>query len=151
MSKKKIKDLTNNEIFTMCDNYPVCGKCPLNDKESVMNCLGFHLVNKNEIPEHLKHKLYEDIEVEEIKEQEEQKIFKEFEELGYHIHYFYDDKGIITAKRITKYISSKKDNGYQLEIYCSFKDKTYSSNFILDMQLHQLLHKLFEIWGWFDE
>lgn len=82
----------------------------------------------------------------------EQEVFKEWHKLGYHIHHFYDnDTGIIKAKRVTKYIPSKKDNGFQLEIYCDFNSKTYSCNFNMTMQEHQLLHKLFELWGWFDE
>lgn len=79
-----------------------------------------------------------------IIEQEEQKIFKEFEELGYKkrsskFHYLYlrrfDEDGLIDE-----------------EIIINLRDKKYDKRYnFLTLQEHQLLHKLFELYGWFDE
>ena len=78
-----------------------------------------------------------------IIEQEEQKILKEFEELGYEC--IINDKYFLElrAKRICNLIHiSKKYKWYG----------TDSEDILqIGMQEHQLLHKLFELWGWFDE
>lgn len=81
-----------------------------------------------------------------IREQEEQKIFKEFEELGYEID---EIKGynICLYKYYEKY-----DEDYAIII--DLKNKCYyceCMDVVIDMKIHQLLHKLFKLWGWFDE
>lgn len=78
------------------------------------------------------------------KHQQEQEIFKEFEKLGYEI---YQEKNYIAIKNKAK----------KTEITIKFNGKYYfkrnDDNFweIITFQEHQLLHRLFEIWGWFDE
>lgn len=78
-------------------------------------------------------------------EQEEQKIFKEFEEKGWKYKfadYGYGINQLIFRKPTKEYI-------YHITIY--LKEHTYYFDFGLDAEIHQLLHKLFELWGWFDE
>ena len=80
-------------------------------------------------------------------EQEEQKIFKEFEELGYGIERNTDISEIyLTNKRADcKIVINKfKETYYVREFY------TNEYQMLLQKE-HQLLHKLFELWGWFDE
>lgn len=67
----------------------------------------------------------------------EQDIFKEFEELGYHI-----TKGLNSIK----FYNNK--NSKKIMIW---NDKTYIANAFFTIKEHQLLHRLFEIWGWVDE
>lgn len=77
-----------------------------------------------------------------IIEQEEQKIFKEFEENGWSWSYK------------TKYLIyfSRNNIKYRLFEHIMIKEeKTYFTDWDIDMKTHQLLHKLFELWGWFDE
>lgn len=80
-----------------------------------------------------------------IKEQQEQEIFKQIKELGYGIK-----EGLFDSDRyiLCIYEGIGKDS-LTLIIW---KDKTYScSDNAIPLKLHQLLHKLFEIWGFFDE
>ena len=72
-----------------------------------------------------------------IRKQEEQKIFKEFEKLDWVIDDEYD---CVIFRQYFSY-----------EILINKEDMTYRSNISLNMKEHQLLHKLFELWGWFDE
>ena len=73
-----------------------------------------------------------------IKEQEEQKIFKELEELGYEI-----DQCIIMG------LSQVCIENDWLEIVIYKTDKTYRVwRGSVPMKIHQLLHRLFKIWGW---
>lgn len=82
-----------------------------------------------------------------IKEQEKQKIFKEFEELGYKIQ-----KSVMGFNNII-YISNIENMS---TIVIDTKNKLYSKHYTISfdssmpitLQEHQLLHKLFEIWGW---
>lgn len=83
-----------------------------------------------------------------IKEQEEQKIFKEFEELGYEIverntdiSEIYLTNKIVDCKIV---INKFKKNYYVREFY------TPEYQTVL-LNEHQLLHRLFTIWGWFNE
>lgn len=76
-----------------------------------------------------------------IIEQEEQKIFKEFEELGYRVCYNKNDFNILALY-----------NDKQGSTINVFEDKTYNCSYTdITLKEHQLLHKLFELWGWFDE
>lgn len=81
------------------------------------------------------------------KEQKEQKIFKEFEKFGYEIKINNDD--------VLQFIVKEED--INLKINKKFKkyEKFYYGGIIvsehIDLEEHQLLHKLFSIWGWFDE
>lgn len=78
-----------------------------------------------------------------IKEQEEQKIFKELENKGYEIHKI-EGYNICLYKYYEKY-----DEEYAIII--DLKNKCYyceSMDVVIDMKIHQLLHQLFEIWGW---
>ena len=88
-------------------------------------------------------KQYESPTLEEVK--------KEWEELGWYWHYFYNENGIANKYRITKYVPSRKRDGsgdYQLEIYLCNNTKTFNINFNMDMQEHQLLTKTFKALGW---
>lgn len=71
-----------------------------------------------------------------IKEQEEQKVLKEFEELGYEYEKIF----------CIQIINEKKGT----EIYLTEECKGYIVKGHLNMQEHQLLHKLFELWGWLE-
>lgn len=77
----------------------------------------------------------------------EQEVFDEFEELGYKIKINNDD--------VLQFIV--KDEDVVLEINKKFKEyKEFCYCGILlpeniTLKEHQLLHKLFSIWGWFDE
>ena len=76
---------------------------------------------------------------------------KEWEDLGWNWHYFYNENGIWNKYRITKYVPSRKrdDSGdYQLEIYLCDNTKTFNINFDMDMQEYQLLTKTFKALGW---
>lgn len=82
-----------------------------------------------------------------IREQEEQKIFKEFEELGYEIERNTDISEIyLTNKKADcKIVIDKFKRFYYIREFYSTEYQT------LLLQEHSLLHKLFELWGWFDE
>ncbi len=80
-----------------------------------------------------------------------EEVQKEWEELGWYWHYFYNENGIANKYRITKYVPSRKRDGsgdYQLEIYLCNNTKTFNINFNMDMQEHQLLTKTFKALGW---
>lgn len=87
------------------------------------------------------------------KEKEEQKIFKEFEELGYK---WKEDEIFITLinQKNGKCIKINK-NLKDYKCYDLFMTPTllHTNNIALwvTLQEHQLLHRLFEIWGWFNE
>lgn len=83
-----------------------------------------------------------------IREQEEQKIFKEFEEMGYEIlkHPHNDD--------LIQIASEEQDT--IIEIYCNKETKTFwyearmfgvNQPQVILKKEHQLLHKLFELCG----
>lgn len=80
-----------------------------------------------------------------IKDQQEQAIIKEFEELGYEIKFKSDN--------VLKFII--KDEDTVLTIYKTSKDyrKVYYGETkiipeVITLQEHQLLHRLFKIWNW---
>lgn len=80
----------------------------------------------------------------EITKQQEQEIFKEFEDLGYEI------KKEDTITVITNYITTTITINLTRKYYvCTGNDGL--SFQCISLQEHQLLHKLFEIWSWFDE
>ena len=72
-----------------------------------------------------------------IIEQEEKKIFQALEKLDWVREEEYD---CVIFRQYFSY-----------EILINKEDMTYKSNISLNMKEHQLLHKLFELWGWFDE
>lgn len=83
-------------------------------------------------------------------EQEEQKIFKEFEEANWYI--------MENRPHIITFISSGNDFDHRIEImknrkeYRAFLKSGYREiPYFITPKIHQLLHKLFELWGWFDE
>lgn len=81
-----------------------------------------------------------------IKEQEEQKIFEEFEELGYRIYgkndYYIFLVNNQTNRTINIHLKSK--------MYEKFYKGIATITSAFTMKEHQLLHKLFTLWGWFD-
>lgn len=81
------------------------------------------------------------------KSQPEQAIFKEFEEMGYEIERNTDISEIyLTNKKADcKIVINKFKNFYYVREFYTPEYQT------LLLKEHQLLHRLFEIWGWFDE
>lgn len=79
-----------------------------------------------------------------IREQEEQKIFKEFEELGYNITT--NDKYLVIFDSNKQFIIDKTYKEYFVSNWSNEHNR-----YRINLQEHQLLHKLFELWGWFDE
>lgn len=75
-----------------------------------------------------------------LKEQEEQKIFKQFEELGYKV-----------SEKLAYGRSLIIEKGYSIVVQIYISQKKYHTVGYIPVELHLLLHKLFEIWGWFDE
>ena len=76
---------------------------------------------------------------EEYRQLEEQYIFKQFEDLGYvfreHNQLFIIESPI-----------------HRVRIWINKDNKNYwAGQGDIDMKIHWLLHKLFELWGWFDE
>jgi hypothetical protein len=80
------------------------------------------------------------------KQQQEQEILKEFEELGYEIERNIDISEIyLTNKKADcKIVINKFKKIYYVR---EFYTPEYQ---MLLLNEHQLLHRLFEIWGWFD-
>ena len=87
--------------------------------------------------------------VEKLKEQEEQKIFKNFFKLGYSVHYSEDNKDLIEFINVEE-MSIIKINK-KSKRYMKLDNVIYSSFVPISAKEHILLHKLFELWGWFDE
>lgn len=85
-----------------------------------------------------------------IKEQEEQKIFKEFEELGY------ENKIHPTYSHMVYLVSDDEDPDLVLTIYINKESRAYWKTYTgaefecFTLREHLLLHKLFELWGWFE-
>ena len=81
-----------------------------------------------------------------IREQEEKKILKEFEEdLEYRIN-TNDEKWLILSQYGKHIDINKKNKTY--ECYLLDVGTPYVP---IEIKEHYLLHKLFELWGWFDE
>lgn len=80
------------------------------------------------------------------KEQEEQKIFKEFEELGYKVEKHNDS---------IDFRNTEKEEVIFINLLKKMYAKTDTTNLCIPLMFtlkeHQPLHKLFELWGWFDE
>lgn len=72
-----------------------------------------------------------------LKQQLEQEILKEFEELGYEINSLDEEMIVLYSK--------KRNNNH---IFIDKLTKSYSSHEDITLQEHQLLHRLFEIWNW---
>lgn len=81
------------------------------------------------------------------KQQQEQKILKKFEELGYEIERNTDISEIylINKKADCKIVINKFNKCYYVREFYTPEYQT------LLLNEHQLLHRLFEIWGFFDE
>ena len=85
----------------------------------------------------------------------EEDIFKEFENLGYECVFSNNKKHLVLMKNVKK---DKYDGDYSKIIsinsitknYSCYIDESYSFDDIT-LKEHQLLHRLFEIWGWVDE
>lgn len=76
----------------------------------------------------------------------EQEVFKEFEELGYVIiKYNWYTIRLICKELDTTIEIDTEDRWYES------KYTDYDRPQCLTMKEHQLLHKLFKLWGWFDE
>lgn len=75
----------------------------------------------------------------------EQEVLKEFEELEYRINT--NNKDILTLSQYGKHIDINKNNK-TYECYLIDVGEPYMP---IELEEHQLLHKLFEIWDWFDE
>lgn len=83
-------------------------------------------------------------------EQEEQKIFKELQE----------DWAIAENNEAYLILVNEFDQILEIEkivkryeCYCygdSYADRKYRYSCLIDYYTHQLLHKLFELWGWFE-
>lgn len=82
-------------------------------------------------------------------EQEEQKIFKEFFKIGFVIHYSEDYKYLLDLINLEEMSIIKIDK--KNEIYIKVDSVTDNEFVPISKKEHQLLHKLFESWGWFDE
>lgn len=105
--------------------------------------------------------------------QKEEKIFEQFKELGYKMDYkmeerrkkieeeckwlVYNEKVIhLTRDFCQKYDQCVEKITYDKEIIIYTDLKKYrivdrGNGINITIQEHQLLHKLFELWGWFDE
>lgn len=82
-------------------------------------------------------------------------VIKKWEELGYEIRYFSKSIHLVKEDRLgfKKTIVIAMDTKWYRPIYESNmydEDQMYQFSEIT-FQEHQLLHKLFELWGWFDE
>ena len=73
-----------------------------------------------------------------IKEQEEQEIFKKFEELGYEVR---------QGKILGQSQVIIEDDWLEIVIY-KYEGTYRVWRGSVPIKIHQLLHKLFEIWGW---
>lgn len=82
-----------------------------------------------------------------IKQQQEQAIFKEFEELGYEMWHYKKEN----VFEFNKYDTSNGNFFFLGKIEFDLDDKEYWSDIKFTMKEHQLLHFLLEIWGWLDE
>ena len=82
-----------------------------------------------------------------IREQEEQKILKEFKKIGYESQSSPKNEKEFSMLSLNALIVINKKTKEYIKVNC------YSlSEFVpISLKEHQLLHKLFEIWGWFDE
>jgi hypothetical protein len=78
-----------------------------------------------------------------IKEQQEQEILKEFEELGYKINYFTKKRIVLINFVLSEVIDIVKE--YKFYSKYDLETNIYSN---LTIPEHRLLHKLFEIWNW---
>lgn len=85
--------------------------------------------------------------------QEEQKIFKEFKDWNIVIN---DRNQCVLTKphpiikdSIFRATINKEIKQYEVTLYNQSNKEILHS--MITMEFHQLLHKLFELWGWFDE
>lgn len=76
--------------------------------------------------------------------EKEEQIFKEIKELGYGVK-----QGLLKSDNYILVIYKGIGEGSLTLII--WKDKSYSCDNSIPVKLHQLLHKLFELWSWFDE
>ena len=78
-------------------------------------------------------------------EQEEQKIFNKLYEKGFT---FSNSNGWLFIK---KYSTQMQDCTIVISIDKYGKEYRTDDDFYISSEIHQLLHKLFELWWWFDE
>lgn len=82
-----------------------------------------------------------------IKEQEEQKILKEFKKIGYEAQSSSKNEKEFSMLSLNALIVINKKTKEYIKVNC------YNlTEFVpISLKEHQLLHRLFAIWGWFDE
>lgn len=74
----------------------------------------------------------------------EQEVLKVFEEWGYHITT--NDKYLVIFDSEKQFIIDKEQKQYFVSNWNNEHDR-----YKITLQEHQLLHRLFAIWGWLDE
>lgn len=108
-----------------------------NINDDLVWCRPLNIFNEEIDTKH--HKRFEKIDDDiDWKNQQEQKIFKELKNIGWEVTF-----------RNLKGIDFQNIIGQRISIYLT--NKSYYSKATLSSKTHQLLHKLFELWGWFDE
>ena len=79
----------------------------------------------------------------------EQEVFKKLFKIGFSVHYSKDNEFLVDFYNVEEMsvIKIDKKNKRYIKV-----DSIYYTSFVpISLKEHQLLHKLFEIWGWFDE
>lgn len=83
------------------------------------------------------------------KQQQEQAIFKKLFKIGYSVQYSKDNEFLVdfyNVEEMSMIKINKKSKRY-IKV-----DSIYYTSFVpITYKEHLLLHRLFEIWGWFDE
>ena len=82
-------------------------------------------------------------------EQEEQKIFKELFKIGFSTHYSEDNETLLEFINMEEMSIIKIDKKGKRYIKVDYV--TYTNFVPISNKEHQLLHKLFELYGWFNE
>ncbi len=81
-----------------------------------------------------------------IREQEEQKIFKELEELGWKVIFNNNCYLKLINKWHCTILIDKTLEAY--ECYCTTMQGEIKFSSFIKVKTHRLLYKLFELWGW---
>ena len=79
----------------------------------------------------------------------EEEIFKEFFKIGFSVNYSEDNKYLVDLINTEEMSIIKIDK--KGKRYIKVNSVNYSEFVPISFEEHQLLHKLFKIWGWFDE
>lgn len=77
----------------------------------------------------------------------EEEVLKEFEKLGYEWWEYKEQK----VFEMCKYDKTNGNLFFQGKIEIDLDDKEYWSDIQFTIKEHQLLTKLFKVWGWVDE